>query len=91
MNRIIGILFTIIALAAIILAAMNYGNYRSLCFTDNTPSEEAVEVITADSLTTPEYEFPAIEEYETVAPYDANSEIIADSTAVTEERRERYE
>ena len=39
MNRIIGILFTIATLAIIVFAILNYGNYRSLCFTAPTEVE----------------------------------------------------
>lgn len=48
MNRIIGILFTIATLAIIVFAILNYGNYRSLCFTE--PTEVEMPIMVPDSL-----------------------------------------
>ena len=43
MNRALGIIFTIVAIAAMVFAILNWGNYKSLCFT-NTESEEIIPV-----------------------------------------------
>ena len=34
MNRVLGILFTILAIAAMVFAILNYGDYRSMLFTE---------------------------------------------------------
>lgn len=34
MNRVLGILFTILAIAAMVFAIINYGDYRSMLFTE---------------------------------------------------------
>ena len=34
MNRVLGILFTILAIAAMVFAILNYRDYRSMLFTD---------------------------------------------------------
>lgn len=41
-NRLFGVLFALITIAVITFAALNAGNYRSLCFTDEptSPAEE---------------------------------------------------
>lgn len=45
MNRVLGIIFTIVAIAAMVFAILNWGNYRSLCFTKaETQSEEIIPV-----------------------------------------------
>lgn len=36
MNRVLGILFTILAIAAMVFAILNYGDYRSMLFTEET-------------------------------------------------------
>ena len=36
MNRVLGILFTILAIAAMVFAILNYGGYRSMLFTEET-------------------------------------------------------
>lgn len=42
MNRLLGILFTLAAIAAMVLAILNYGEYRSMLFTDRSASSEAI-------------------------------------------------
>ena len=43
MNRALGIIFTIVAIAAMVFAILNWGNYKSLCFTKaETQSEEII-------------------------------------------------
>ncbi len=45
MNRVLGIIFTIVAVAAMVFAILNWGNYKSLCFTKaETESEEIIPV-----------------------------------------------
>lgn len=45
MNRVLGIIFTIVAIAAMVFAILNWGNYKSLCFTKaETESEEVIPV-----------------------------------------------
>lgn len=45
MNRVLGIIFTIVAIAAMVFAILNWGNYKSLCFTKaETESEEIIPV-----------------------------------------------
>ena len=45
MNRVLGIIFTIVAIAAMVFAILNWGNYKSLCFTKaETQSEEVIPV-----------------------------------------------
>ena len=45
MNRALGIIFTIVAIAAMVFAILNWGNYKSLCFTNTeTQSEEIIPV-----------------------------------------------
>ena len=45
MNRALGIIFTIVAVAAMVFAILNWGNYKSLCFTNTeTESEEIIPV-----------------------------------------------
>ena len=45
MNRVLGIIFTIVAIAAMVFAILNWGNYKSLCFTKaETQSEEIIPV-----------------------------------------------
>lgn len=34
MNRVLGILFTILAITAMVFAILNYGDYRSMLFTE---------------------------------------------------------
>ena len=58
-NRLLGWLFTLAALAVVVFAALNWGNYTSMCFdkecvSDNTPiydnEEPAAELPIVDSL-----------------------------------------
>ena len=45
MNRALGIIFTIVAIAAMVFAILNWGNYKSLCFTKaEAESEEIIPV-----------------------------------------------
>lgn len=45
MNRVLGIIFTIVAIAAMVFAILNWGNYKSLCFTKaETENEEVIPV-----------------------------------------------
>ena len=45
MNRVLGIIFTIVAIAAMVFAILDWGNYKSLCFTKaETESEEVIPV-----------------------------------------------
>jgi hypothetical protein len=45
MNRVLGIIFTIVTIAAMVFAILNWGNYKSLCFTKaETESEEIIPV-----------------------------------------------
>ena len=49
MNRALGIIFTIVAVAAMVFAILNWGNYKSLCFTNTeTESEEIIPVEEAE-------------------------------------------
>ena len=49
MNRALGIIFTIVAVAAMVFAILNWGNYKSLCFTKaETESEEIIPVEEAE-------------------------------------------
>ena len=32
MNRILGIIFTVVVIAVMVFAILNWGNYKSLCF-----------------------------------------------------------
>lgn len=47
MNRILGIVFTIAAIAVMVFAVLNWGNYTSLCFTKSEPAEEDIEIFEA--------------------------------------------
>lgn len=40
MNRVLGILFTIIAIAAMVFAILNYGDYRSMLFTEESTIDD---------------------------------------------------
>lgn len=71
-NRLFGWLFTIIALAAVVFAALNWGNYSSMCFdkgddtllpTINEIEEPVEELPIVDSLVldTPVTEQEAVE------------------------------
>lgn len=45
MNRIIGTIFALASLAAIVYAIMHTGEYTSICFTqEDAPAEEVVEI-----------------------------------------------
>ncbi|MEE1148785.1 MAG: hypothetical protein UHN93_05965 [Alistipes sp.] len=46
MNRVLGIIFSIVAIAVMVFAVLNWGNYTSLCFTgeDTAPAEEVVDI-----------------------------------------------
>lgn len=85
MNRIIGILFSVIALAAILFAAMNYGNYRSLCFTTENAEEDIAIETSADSLATPDIEIIDPEIFENDITEDPLQGAQTDSTAMAEE------
>ena len=62
MNRILGIIFTVIAIAVMVFAILNWGNYKSLCFKGG------------DDLETIDENLDAVEEIETeiVLPVDMN-------------------
>lgn len=74
MNRIIGILFTIATLAIIVFAILNYGNYRSLCFTEPT-EVEMPDIMVPDSLY--DENLPIVEVTDSLA----TEEIIVDAPA----------
>lgn len=40
MNRVLGILFTILAIAAMVFAILNYGDYRSMLFTEEATIDD---------------------------------------------------
>lgn len=42
MNRALGIIFTIVAIAAMVFAILNWGNYKSLCFTNSEAKSEEI-------------------------------------------------
>ena len=42
MKRVVGTLFCLVAIAVMVFAVLNYGNYRSMCF-DASESAEMVE------------------------------------------------
>lgn len=46
MNRVLGIIFSIVAIAVMVFAVLNWGNYTSLCFTgeDSATAEEVVDI-----------------------------------------------
>lgn len=46
MNRVLGIIFSIVAIAVMVFAVLNWGNYTSLCFTgeDAATAEEVVDI-----------------------------------------------
>ena len=46
MNRVLGIIFSIVAIAVMVFAVLNWGNYTSLCFTgkDIATAEEVVDI-----------------------------------------------
>ena len=71
-NRLLGIVFTLVALAIIAFAALNFGNYNSMVFNEGEQdaaceilAEEAVEaeevIVEADSLEMTEIIAPGIE------------------------------
>lgn len=68
-NRLLGIIFTVAALAAIVFAVLNYQNIRSLCFnkSDITAEEPIIEV------PTPEVEEPILE----IEPLSPETEAIS--------------
>ena len=46
MNRVLGIIFSIVAIAVMVFAVLNWGNYTSLCITgeDTATAEEVVDI-----------------------------------------------
>ena len=60
MNRILGIIFTVVAIAVMVFAILNWGNYKSLCFKGG------------DDLETIDENLDAVEEIEIVLPVDMN-------------------
>lgn len=61
MNRVLGILFTILAIAAMVFAIINYGGYRSMLFTEEaTIGDEGIAVV-AEEAAMGEEESEAIE------------------------------
>ena len=46
MNRVLGIIFSIVAIAVMVFAVLNWGHYTSLCFTgeDTATAEEVVDI-----------------------------------------------
>lgn len=68
MNRVFGVLFTLVALAIITLAAYNFGNYLSMFFDKENAAES------------PDSEYTIEESYE-VAPIDEQNAM--DSEAAT--------
>ncbi|MBO7198837.1 MAG: hypothetical protein J6V26_02255 [Alistipes sp.] len=41
-NRLFGWLFTLVALAVVVFAALNWGNYSSMCFDEEYAQENAI-------------------------------------------------
>lgn len=39
-NRLLGCLFTLVALAVVVFAALNWGNYTSMCFDEEECAQE---------------------------------------------------
>ncbi|MBR5206764.1 MAG: hypothetical protein IKW52_06315 [Alistipes sp.] len=60
MNRIFGVLFTLIAIGIIALAAYNFGNYRSIFFGKDKATEESV----SEDVSEEDYAMEAIDEQE---------------------------
>lgn len=50
MNRALGIIFTIVAIAAMVFAILNWGNYKSLCFTNTEAESESEEIIPVEEV-----------------------------------------
>lgn len=55
MKRLLGWLFAIIALAIIVFAVMNYGNYTSICFDKDKPQHDT------SAAPTPQIEAPVVD------------------------------
>lgn len=49
MNRVLGVIFTIIAVAAMVFAILNWGNYKSLIFTKADVKEDIPEATLTDT------------------------------------------
>lgn len=48
MNRLLGILFTLVAIAAMVFAIINYGGYRSILFAEETGVNDDSIVVEAE-------------------------------------------
>lgn len=78
-KRILGIIFSFATLAVIVLAAMNFGGYRSMFFAKTptsvpTVAEQADSLIAADSLLTPD-DAVASTDIDSAAPAAADSDV----------------
>ena len=73
MKRVVGTLFCLVAIAVMVFAVLNYGNYRSMCFdasesaempekTEDLPCVEACDSLAVEPIVTPEEVVEAVEE-----------------------------
>ena len=66
MNRLIGWLLAIIALAIIVFAVMNYGNYSSICFDEDKPQHDT------QAAPAPQTEAPVVDTFPAVDSLNLN-------------------
>ena len=73
MKRVVGTLFCLVAIAVMVFAVLNYGNYRSMCFdaseraemveeTEDLPCVEACDSLAVEPVVTPEEVVEVVEE-----------------------------
>ena len=73
MKRVVGKLFCLVAIAVMVFAVLNYGNYRSMCFdasesaelveeTEDLPCVEACDSLAVEPVVTPEEVVEVVEE-----------------------------
>lgn len=76
-NRIFGWLFTLAALAAVVFAVLNRGNYTSMCFNSDSVAEEVV-VEEVDEIEEPVVELLDVEDVaeDDVPVIDADTVIV---------------
>lgn len=73
MKRVVGTLFCLVAIAVMVFAVLNYGNYRSMCFdasesaemveeTEDLPCVKACDSLAVEPVVTPEEVVEVVEE-----------------------------
>ena len=83
MKRVVGTLFCLVAIAVMVFAVLNYGNYRSMCFnasgraemaeeTEDLPCVEACDSLAVEPVVTPE-EVTVVEEEQKIETLDTEN------------------